>query len=162
MNSLRTIEPDAEVIVTLKTMKRAQERSKISPIKLNDVLIFNENQRPLRANAVRNSLNRILKKAGLPHMRVHDLRHTVVSILLEEGFSLACVADLIGDTIETITKTYAYLIKRGVNVTDSVKNSIDYSLNSGVPFLVFGLSPKTNSSQNRPGLIHSTGSRPAH
>lgn len=120
-NSLRTIKLSEDVILALKTLKPAQDK-KISPIRSDD-LIFNENGRPLRANSVRNSLNRILKKAGLPHIRIHDLRHTVVSILLEDGFSLAYVANLIGDTIETVTKTYAHLVKTGVGITDSYKNS---------------------------------------
>ncbi|SHK42382.1 tyrosine-type recombinase/integrase [Desulforamulus aeronauticus] len=117
MNSLRTIILDQETMNLLKEIKGTK---KVQTISINNSLIFQENGKPISSSAVRNTFNRMLNKSGLPHMRVHDLRHTAVSIMLDSGYTLAEVAYLIGDTIETITRTYAHLIRKGLNIMDSV------------------------------------------
>jgi len=118
-NSLRTIVLDKETIEILKQMK---ENNKI---KSNDTLIFNEEGRPTRAYAVNICLKRILKKSNLPDMRVHDLRHTAASIMLDSDFSLAEVAYLLGDTIETIVRTYTHKVKKSLNILDSIQAKMD-------------------------------------
>lgn len=40
---------------------------------------------------------------------IHDLRHSFVSMLIHLGANLMVVADLIGDTVEQVTKTYGHL-----------------------------------------------------
>ncbi len=40
---------------------------------------------PVESGEVNLALTRALQRAGLPHIRVHDLRHTVASLLLEAG-----------------------------------------------------------------------------
>jgi len=58
-------------------------------------------------------------------MRVHDLRHTAASIMLDSDFSLAEVAYLLGDTIETITRTYAHKVKKSLNIIDSIQSKLE-------------------------------------
>ncbi|MEW6274212.1 MAG: tyrosine-type recombinase/integrase [Bacillota bacterium] len=45
----------------------------------------------------------ILKKAGLKHVRVHDLRHTFATILLQEGENPENLRDLLGHTKTSTT-----------------------------------------------------------
>lgn len=40
---------------------------------------------------------------------MHDLRHSFVSMLIHLGANFMVVADLIGDTLEQVTKTYAHM-----------------------------------------------------
>lgn len=62
-----------------------------------------------------------LKKANLPHIRVHDLRHTVGSLLLDAGYSLAMVADLLGHSSPaTLAAVYAHVVRKGVNLADAL------------------------------------------
>jgi len=37
-----------------------------------------------------------LEKAGLPRVRIHDLRHTVATLLLEQGVHPKVVSELLG------------------------------------------------------------------
>ena len=121
-NSLRTIILDKE---TIEILKQHKEGIKVRPIKFDETLIFNEGDRPVRAYAVNICLKRILKKVNLPDMRVHDLRHTAASIMLDSDYSLAEVAYLLGDTIETITRTYAHKVKKSLNIIDSIQAKLE-------------------------------------
>jgi len=121
-NSLRTIILDKG---TIEVLKQHKENIKVRPIKFDETLIFNEDDRPVRAYAVNICLKRILKKVNLPDMRVHDLRHTAASIMLDSDFSLAEVAYLLGDTIETITRTYAHKVKKSLNIIDSIQSKLE-------------------------------------
>ena len=45
----------------------------------------------------------------LPDIRVHDLRHSHVSLCIELGYSVVLVARRIGDTVPVVMRTYAHL-----------------------------------------------------
>lgn len=50
--------------------------------------------------------------AGLPHVRMHDLRHTFASWLVQAGESLSSVRDLLGHSSSAVTDRYAHLAPR--------------------------------------------------
>ena len=50
-----------------------------------------------------------IAKAGVKRIRIHDLRHSFVSMCIHLGASVYVVADLIGDTVEQVLKTYGHL-----------------------------------------------------
>lgn len=64
---------------------------------------------PLAENTIRRAFNAYAEKAGVKQIRIHDLRHSFVSMLIHLGANLPVVADLIGDTLEQATKTYAHM-----------------------------------------------------
>ena len=64
---------------------------------------------PLTDNTLRRAFNLYAEKAGVKQIRIHDLRHSFVSMLIHLGANLTVVADLIGDTLAQVTKTYAHL-----------------------------------------------------
>lgn len=66
-------------------------------------------ENPIHENTIAHAFERYIKKAGVKRIRVHDLRHSFVSMLIHLGANLIVVADLIGDTLEQVTKTYAHL-----------------------------------------------------
>lgn len=49
------------------------------------------------------------KKAGVKRIRVHDLRHSHVSLLIELGYSAIAIADRLGHESIDITYRYARL-----------------------------------------------------
>ena len=54
----------------------------------------------------------LLKRAGLPPIRLHDLRHTCATILLMAGKHLKCVQELLGRRNISITlDTYSHVIE---------------------------------------------------
>lgn len=65
--------------------------------------------KPLSDNGTRRAFLSYTKKAALPIIRLHDLRHSFVSMLIHLGANFMVVADLIGDTVEQVTKTYGHL-----------------------------------------------------
>ena len=54
-------------------------------------------------------LQRVLKRAGLPRIRFHDLRHSHISLLIEMGYSAVAIADRVGHESIKITYNYAHL-----------------------------------------------------
>jgi integrase len=49
--------------------------------------------------------------AGLPHLRIHDLRHSFASALVNEGVPLFDVQELLGHSSIKTTQRYAHLSK---------------------------------------------------
>lgn len=49
------------------------------------------------------------ERAGLPEIRVHDLRHSHVSLLIDMGFNAVQIADRVGHESVEITYRYAHL-----------------------------------------------------
>lgn len=47
--------------------------------------------------------------AGIPHMRIHALRHSHVSLLINMGFSAILIAERIGDNVEMVNRIYGHL-----------------------------------------------------
>jgi len=53
--------------------------------------------------------DRIRKRAQLPKVRIHDLRHTTASVLAAQGESLIIIGKLLGHTVPSTTARYAHL-----------------------------------------------------
>jgi len=65
---------------------------------------------PLDHSNVTKEFKRILKAAGLPDMRLHDLRHSCASLLVGEGVNLKVVQDILGHSQISVTAdTYAHV-----------------------------------------------------
>jgi integrase len=59
-------------------------------------------------NLTRRVLPRLLKRAGLPPMRLYDLRHTFASTLHANGVPVKVIAELMGDSELTVLRTYCH------------------------------------------------------
>ena len=51
---------------------------------------------PLSPDCVNNMLHRVLKRAGLPSIRFHDLRHTFATLALQNGVDIKTVSGMLG------------------------------------------------------------------
>lgn len=58
---------------------------------------------------IRGNIKRCSAKAEIPRIRIHDLRHSHVSLLIELGFSPHLIAERIGDTVQMVNSTYGHL-----------------------------------------------------
>ena len=54
-------------------------------------------------------MNRGAKQAGVKRIRIHDLRHSHISLLIDRGFSAIAIADRVGHESIDITYNYAHL-----------------------------------------------------
>jgi len=66
---------------------------------------------PLSPNAVTLAFRRIIKKAKLNHVRVHDLRHTHATLMLKAGVHPKIVSERLGHASIAITlDTYSHVL----------------------------------------------------
>lgn len=54
-------------------------------------------------------MDRGSKEAGVKRIRIHDLRHSAISLLIDMGFSATAIADRVGHESIEITYNYAHL-----------------------------------------------------
>ena len=66
---------------------------------------------PLDGDRLRRHFLVLLAKAGLPHMRFYDLRHSCASLLLAQGVPLRSIMELLGHSSIALTaNTYTHLL----------------------------------------------------
>ena len=64
---------------------------------------------PITKSYLHHEMNRGSKEQGVKRIRVHDIRHSHVSILIEMGFSAVAIADRVGHESIDITFRYAHM-----------------------------------------------------
>ncbi len=86
--------------------------------------IFHRNGQYMEQNYIRWVFKRLLSKAGLREIRVHDIRHTTASLLLSDGVSPVYVKEQLGHTsIQMTVDIYGQLIpnsnRKAINGLDT-------------------------------------------
>lgn len=77
-----------------------------------------------------NHLNKIAEAANVKSIRVHDLRHSHVSLLIELGFTPVAIAERIGHEIIEITLRYAHLFpSKQTEMATRLNGEMEVSLN---------------------------------
>ena len=64
---------------------------------------------PVTRSYLFREMERGSKAAGVKRIRIHDLRHSHVSLLIEMGFSAVAIAERVGHESIDITYRYAHL-----------------------------------------------------
>lgn len=95
--------------------------SRLYGIEPNDRILY------FQRGAVNKELDRIIDLSGVKRIRVHDLRHSHVAHLIELGFQTHAIAARIGDTPETVNRTYAHLYP---TTGQKIATSLSESMNS--------------------------------
>ena len=67
---------------------------------------------PIRkSNLIRREFKHLLRRAGLPDIHFHDLRHTAATLLLQQGVHPKVVQERLGDAQISLTlDTYSHVI----------------------------------------------------
>lgn len=95
------------------------EKEKWGDLWVNSDYIFTaEHGGPMNPDTITKYFGRMSKlrqkeNPNFPHINPHAFRHTVVSLLLNNGVDLISVADFVGDDPATIAKYYAHLVNAG-------------------------------------------------
>jgi len=85
-NSYRTISLGADAVEILKEQrKKCGDSPYVFPSPTGG---------PISPDSVLNILHRVLKRAGLPKVRFHDLRHTFATLALQNGVDIKTVSSL--------------------------------------------------------------------
>jgi integrase len=116
----RTLKLDDYGLALLQERKVTQEEERQlpgfaarDPFRARGGLVFtSEEGGPIHASSILEIFDRLVKKAGLPPIRFHDLRHTCASIMLADGEAVTTVAAILGHkSPSTTTSIYAHAIR---------------------------------------------------
>ncbi len=94
-------------------IRQMEERLKAGPLWEDSGLAFpNETGKPMDAgNLLRRDFSPLLKRAGLSHIRFHDLRHTAATLLLSQGINPKVIQEMLGHSSITLTlDTYSHVL----------------------------------------------------
>ena len=111
----KTLTEETYEITSTKTEKNGKTpickplKTELENYKAPEGRFFFGGKAPITDNTLRRVFNKYAEAAGVKQIRIHDLRHSFVSMLIHLGANLTVVADLIGDTLAQVTKTYAHL-----------------------------------------------------
>jgi integrase len=101
---------------TLKDLntRRKREALQDGTGEIKEFIFHNGTGKPRGQNSVRCVLKRVLEKAGLREIRVHDTRHSYASQLLSDGVSPVYVKEQLGHhSIEITVNIYGHWIPSG-------------------------------------------------
>lgn len=101
-NAYRTLPLAEDTIGVLK-----EQRRKVG----NSPWVFpSSNGGPISPDSVLHMFHRVLKRAGLPKVRFHDLRHTFATLALQNGVDIKTVSGMLGHFSAGFTlDTYAHV-----------------------------------------------------
>ncbi|HDR7661449.1 site-specific integrase [Bacillus wiedmannii] len=109
----RTIDLPAETVIALKRhwLYISGEREGNSSYKNLDLVVCTEFGTPTHKSNIRRVFKSIIKKAGIPKIRFHDMRHTHATLLLLQGVNPKIVSERLGHADVRITlDTYSHLL----------------------------------------------------
>ncbi|MGN1109097.1 MAG: site-specific integrase [Oscillospiraceae bacterium] len=82
-------------------------------------------ERPLRDTSIENKNKSFSETAGLPHIRIHDFRHTHASLLVNEGINIQEIARRLGHSdVQMTWNTYSHLYPREEERAVEILNKI--------------------------------------
>jgi integrase len=126
--SNRTIVLPAFVLEKLKEHQIRQKESRLragAAWKDQDLVFCNRYGGFLNPDALLGRFYRLLEKAGLPRMRLHDLRHSAATILLGMGAHPKVVQELLGHSNISMTiDTYSHMLPSMQRETMSKLNDL--------------------------------------
>ena len=112
--SRRTIVLSRGAVAALKQHRSLQRELRLlsGPEWRDQDLVFcNATGGPLDPSWQRQTFYGVLKRAGLPAIRFHDLRHTAATLLLSQGVHPKVVSEMLGHATITLTlDTYSHLV----------------------------------------------------
>ena len=113
--SRRTVYLAPGTIAALKEHRRRQQEERRLARDMwqerFDLVFKSEVGKPMQDGQVSWRFHKALKEAGLPRIRIHDLRHTAATQLLERGVHPKVVQEMLGHSTITLTlDTYSHVI----------------------------------------------------
>lgn len=122
-----TISPSTkEVLLKHKEQQDAEKAYFASEYDNLDLVICAENGAPYHPRNLTRTFNTLTKKADLPHIRFHDLRHTHAALMIAQNEPMKLIADRLGHSkITTTMDTYGHLLP---NMQHDASNRLDQTL----------------------------------
>ena len=114
-NRPRTISIDARTVTALRTQRRVQAAQRLAwPgewLDEWDLVFTREDGSPLNPMQLSDAFRKLVPSPDLPRIRLHDLRHTHATLLLQAGVPVKVVADRLGHADVSMTlNVYAHVL----------------------------------------------------
>lgn len=127
--SRRTIPLPRSIIDALRALEQSQadRRDAAGEAWQDSGLVFTTRTGgPIHPRNDYRTFQALLKKAGLRRVRLHDLRHTAASLLLEQGVHPRVVMEILGHSQISLTmNTYSHVVPDTLrSATDSVQEAL--------------------------------------
>lgn len=116
-SSDRTLDIDEDIIAMLRSLRATQLEEKLilgKRWKETWGLVFvTEAGAPIHPSNILKHFHKTLEAAELPKIRVHDLRHTCATLMLDAGIPLVTVSKILGHSSVAVTaKIYAHALDK--------------------------------------------------
>lgn len=117
-NSYRSVSIGADAVEILKSQKRKVNGT-------SEYVFPSPAGGPISPDSVLHMLHRVLKRAGLPKVRFHDLRHTFATLALQNGVDIKTVSGMLGHysagfTLDTYAHVTTAVQRQAANTMDNV------------------------------------------
>jgi len=93
----------------------------------NDYVCVRADGSPFPPDYITRKFSKVLKGAGLPHIRFHDLRHSAASMLIKEGHDMFEISKWLGHgNITTTANIYSHLgFEAKVNMANTIGQKLE-------------------------------------
>lgn len=128
----RTIALPASCVDALRWLcvRQAERRLRLGDLWAAGDCVFDREGRRLLPDKLRYPLQRCAKELGVPVIRIHYLRHTAATLMLEQGVSPRVVQEVLGHGSITITlDRYSHV---SVSLQRAAMDALDASLRADV------------------------------
>ena len=113
-HSARVIDLDAKTVDQLRGHRARQDAERAewgSDYQDQDLVVAKENGEPIHPHTFSQAFERLIEKAGLRTIRLHDLRHTHATLALKAGVPVKVISERLGHESPAFTlKQYAHVI----------------------------------------------------
>lgn len=101
----RTVRLTEDTVDVLKAHRKAQNEIRLASAEWedNDLIVCTAQGKPINPSNVSAAFKRLVALAGVPEIRVHDLRHTSATLLLRAGVPTKIVSERLGHASVGIT-----------------------------------------------------------
>ncbi len=94
--SRRAVDLDTLTVEVLRAWRARRADESAGPVGDEDYVFATPSGEPIRPDGFSKSFDRIVASAGVPRVRLHDLRHTHASLLLKERVPIKVVSERLG------------------------------------------------------------------
>lgn len=118
-HSVRTLPLDAALGTALRSLRKRQSEERLAAGPAYDgssgPVVVDELGRPIRPELYSDTFGRLSVAAGVPSIRLHDARHTALSIMVDRGVPISVVAAWAGHADAAFTlRTYVHTTPEGI------------------------------------------------
>jgi integrase len=126
-NSNDFVDLDDFAVSELKRIKKEQMKMKLrlgTAYQDNNLIVCQLDGRPWNPSTFSHKFGEALYRHGLPHIRLHDLRHSHATILHEHGADAGDIAVRLRETLQVVVSTYIHDKNRRRKVADTFGKAI--------------------------------------